>query len=301
MQLPERVVRAITRYFPDGENWVENFPDFFQGLLERWQLEVEGEANPGWPTNQVYFVKHASGQRLILKVGHPSPEAETERLTLAACLNNSNSNVVKLVDSAEGYALLMERIEPGTKLRQQIREPDAIRSALVLHLAFPQPPDIVVPTYSNWLEKAFAEYRRGPQPDPEFLGFIEIAERLFDSIDTKDQYLLHGDLHHENILLGERGWTVIDPKGVIGPRAMELGRLFHNFVRDEIDGEATPEKITSVLQARFELGEEVTPYTAKRLAEITFIDLTLAITWHLNSDGDGEEGLAVLRALFLML
>ena len=67
------------------------------------------------------------------------------------------------------------------------------------------------------------------------------------------------------------------------------------------DGPITQGKIVSVLYARFKLGSEVVPFTKEVLAKVTFIDLTLAIAWHLNSAEDGSEGLAVLRALSVML
>ncbi len=38
-----------------------------------------------------------------------------------------------------------------------------------------------------------------------------------------------GDLHHENILAAERApWLAIDPKGVIGEPAYEMGALLRN-------------------------------------------------------------------------
>src|SRR6185295_2457495 len=40
--------------------------------------------------------------------------------------------------------------------------------------------------------------------------------------------LMHGDFHHYNILSSERGWLVIDPKGVIGPAGYEVGPLMIN-------------------------------------------------------------------------
>jgi streptomycin 6-kinase len=40
--------------------------------------------------------------------------------------------------------------------------------------------------------------------------------------------LMHGDFHHYNILSSERGWLVIDPKGVIGPAGYEVGPFLLN-------------------------------------------------------------------------
>jgi streptomycin 6-kinase len=41
--------------------------------------------------------------------------------------------------------------------------------------------------------------------------------------------LLHGDLHHGNVLHdSERGWVAIDPKGVLGEPEYEIGVALRN-------------------------------------------------------------------------
>ena len=43
--------------------------------------------------------------------------------------------------------------------------------------------------------------------------------------------VLHGDLHHENMLFdAQAGWIVIDPKGVIGKPCLEMGRYLLNYL-----------------------------------------------------------------------
>jgi streptomycin 6-kinase len=53
-----------------------------------------------------------------------------------------------------------------------------------------------------------------------------IAERLLAN--PRELRPLHGDLHHENIMLGPRGWLAIDPKGVLGDPAFDAANLFYN-------------------------------------------------------------------------
>ena len=54
-----------------------------------------------------------------------------------------------------------------------------------------------------------------------------VAETLLSS--PKDELLLHGDIHHGNILdFGERGWLAIDPKGLFGERGYDDANLFFN-------------------------------------------------------------------------
>jgi hypothetical protein len=68
----------------------------------------------------------------------------------------------------------------------------------------------------------------GTGPFPE--RSVEIIEGLVRELFSEDRpsVLLHGDFHHFNILLSERGWLVIDPKGVAGPAEYEVGPLLLN-------------------------------------------------------------------------
>lgn len=301
MELPDKVVTTIVKSFPEtGKAWVDAYPNYLASLLAKWQLTIEGRASTGWPTNVVYFVRTAAGEKRVLKLGHPHPESTTEQLYLT---NGAKLELplVKLLDAdPDGYAMLMVQIGTGECLRPEIGNPTAIQEALQLHLCLPREPVDGLPTYLGWMQKAFAEYR-AQSSDAEFLSFIENAEQLYSNYAENEIFLLHGDLHHENILRSSTGWIAIDPKGVNGPRVFEVGRFFHNFLSDEISGEVTPEAIEQVLQRRFEQGADALGYSERLIMEVTMIDLTLAMTWHLNSGSEGGDGLSILRVLAKML
>lgn len=47
--------------------------------------------------------------------------------------------------------------------------------------------------------------------------------------DPRDRMVLHGDLHHDNVLdFGPRGWCAIDPHGLIGERGFDFANIFTN-------------------------------------------------------------------------
>ncbi len=55
----------------------------------------------------------------------------------------------------------------------------------------------------------------------------ETAETLIH--DQREIVVLHGDLHHDNVLdFGERGWLAIDPKHIIGERGFDFANIFTN-------------------------------------------------------------------------
>lgn len=59
------------------------------------------------------------------------------------------------------------------------------------------------------------------------LQALEVIEMLLGS--PGDVGVLHGDIHHGNILdFGPGGWLAIDPQGVIGERAYDYANLLRN-------------------------------------------------------------------------
>ena len=61
---------------------------------------------------------------------------------------------------------------------------------------------------------------------------------------------LHGDLHHENIMHGPRGWLAIDPKGVLGDPGFDAANLFYNPLdRDDLCLDPTGSRIMAEIFA----------------------------------------------------
>jgi len=52
----------------------------------------------------------------------------------------------------------------------------------------------------------------------------EICRQLWEKY--TDRLLLHGDLYHDNILLGKNGYCAIDPIGVIGDPVFNIPIYF---------------------------------------------------------------------------
>lgn len=66
-----------------------------------------------------------------------------------------------------------------------------------------------------------------------YVEAAEVAGRLL--ADPHGIKPLHGDLHHDNILFGPRGWLAIDPKGVLGDPGFDAANVFYNPLdRDDL-------------------------------------------------------------------
>lgn len=108
-----------------------------------------------------------------------------------------------------------------------------------------------------------------------------IAEGLLAN--PRDMRPLHGDLHHENIMHGPRGWLAIDPKGVLGDPGFDAANMFYNPL-DRDDLCLDPERIASMAEifART-LGQSVSAILDHAIAYGC-----LSASWH-GEDGNAAD------------
>jgi streptomycin 6-kinase len=138
------------------------------------------------------------------------------------------------------------------------------------------------PTISDW-GKVFD--RVCPDPIPKWM--FDKAQEIFNefSEDKKELVLLHGDLHSDNILSSERGWLIIDPKGVVGEREFELGAYLRNPYYDYPKG-SDYEKLETdrIFQFAEELG-----FDKIRILNWAFACAVISLVWFLEDEGCFKE------------
>ena len=132
---------------------------------------------------------------------------------------------------------------------------------------------------------------------------LDRTEKAFTEIlqSSNGDVILHGDLHHENILLDEQGgWKAIDPKGVTGPHCLETGRYLLNFLPENLtmtDREKMVRERVAIFSA--ELG-----YFAACIAPCGLVGSVLGHCWSFeeeNLSDDWNEGVEQIRILERML
>ncbi len=107
--------------------------------------------------------------------------------------------------------------------------------------------------------------------------------------------MLHGDLHHDNILSAERQpWLAIDPKGVVGEPAYEVGALLRNLWEDR-HRLANPRRM---LESRvYQLAEEL-DIARSRVRGWGVAQAVLSAWWCIeDNDGCWESAIAVAELL----
>src|SRR5262249_46590382 len=130
-------------------------------------------------------------------------------------------------------AVLTERLRPGSPLRELVMagkddEATEVLADVIAPMWRARAPAHTV-TVADWGE-GFQRYRLSEDRQIP-AALVEIAAVLYAELcsSQRERRLFHGDLHHDNVLSdAERGWIVIDPKGVVGEVEYELGASLRN-------------------------------------------------------------------------
>jgi streptomycin 6-kinase len=127
--------------------------------------------------------------------------------------------------------LLMERAtgeQSLSKMAKQNQDNEASRiiCAVVakLHCVNNKPLPLTLVPLSNWFSALDAASVR-------YGGVLKHAATTAHELlkTPQDRVVLHGDIHHENILdFGKKGWLAIDPKGLLGERGFDYANIFCN-------------------------------------------------------------------------
>jgi streptomycin 6-kinase len=252
--------------------------------LEHWGLSLDKPLIGGETSA---FVAHGSltdGRPVVLKLAEPGPALQHEAAALAHFAGRGAARLLD-ADLARG-ALLLERVLPGEVLTSVADDDAAMAIALDIMQRLHHPPPVQhpFPTVSDWaagLAWLRKRFRGGTGPlAPEL---VARAEEVFAELlpTQTNAVVLHGDLHHANILGSARdGWLAIDPKGVIGEAAYEAGALLRNpaplFARHDA---------ARVLQRRCTLLAEGLGVERQRVHGWGLAQAVLAAVWGLQDSG----------------
>jgi streptomycin 6-kinase len=195
----------------------------FTDYLQRWDLVPDGEPIVT-PTSRLLPVR-MGGTPAMLKVAILDEERRGNQLMVSW-----NGVGAARVLTHDDHAIVMERAEDGVSLVDTARnggddEASSVLCSVLAKLHAPrEQPALALPSLSEW----FAPLARAADVHG---GILRVAAATASRLlaDPRDAVVLHGDMHHANVLrFGARGWLAIDPKGIIGERGFDYANIFCN-------------------------------------------------------------------------
>jgi streptomycin 6-kinase len=208
---------------------------FAQDCATEWGVSLEA---PFTFSNVSYVAPTTDGR--VIKV---SWGGDSEALHEPDALELWNGDgAVKLLRRS-GRALLEERAAPGNDISGLPEdEATAIAVAIATKLWLPatSPFRPVSPEVSRWLDRA---EREGGELVPR-------ARQLFDEVGGGADWVVHGDLHHHNILRSGDQYVAIDPKPYLSDREYDVASFLWNPMDNHLeDGEQTERRIQVFVDA----------------------------------------------------
>lgn len=226
-----RFDEGVLARWPSVRAWRADSDEIVERLVIRWALSVDREFTGGI-AGRAFAVHTSGGADAVLKVGYPHPEAVAEAIALDAWSPRSAPRVLAV--DAPGWALLLERVSPGTVLSANGDEPERaiVRACELLAGAHRTPAPAEIPRLAEvigeWPQNARRmiadrSARECARLDP----WLAIADQLITEDDARA--LLHGDAHPGNLLEGPRGLMLIDPKPMRGRPEFDPGPLLEQI------------------------------------------------------------------------
>lgn len=257
--------------------------------MQQWQLTAAGD----------YFFSYASllqpvqyrQQKALLKIS-----LEEEEQFGGMLLQWWAGDGAARVFQYSGEALLLEWIEGGRSLKlmaENGQDDEATRiicrTAIKLHAKRNTPLPRLIDLNDWFYELLHADEKYGSR----FIASAQIARLLLESTTTKT--VLHGDLHHENILYAnERGWLAIDPKRLYGEEGFDYTNLFCN-----------PSKTIAVAPGRLERQLNIVcsevPVSEQRMLQWVAAWTALSALWMLDVGEDPATTVTVNQMALALL
>jgi streptomycin 6-kinase len=258
--------------------------EVFEPWLERWELRPDGQPfQTPYAKNWLLPVR-AGDQAAMLKIA-----TSDEEIAGAALMDWWAGDGAARVLAREGPALLLERLPAKRSLvamAQGGADLDALRIICAAAQRLHRPRQRQAPTkirpLDAWL-RALTPAATGQG------GVLKTSARVMNELlaEPREVSILHGDLHHQNVLDGgERGWLVIDPKGVCGERGYDHAAMLCNP-----HGEVPPTATQMIRQV--DVVAEAAGLERVRLTRWLLVHAATSAAWCLQDGFDPKPALAV--------
>lgn len=266
---------VINIYGGLGKKWLLDLPIITKKTANEYGLS---NLNPVDNLTYNYVMSGFCGhQPIILKLSLDINGLKKEANALNAF---ANFGAVKILAQQDGM-LLLEQAIPGISLKSYFptKENEAIRIVCNVIRKLHQAPftKLDFPNIKNWL-KALDKDRNIPT------HYLKKARELRDKLlqASIQPVLLHGDLHHDNILQNGNDWIVIDPKGVIGDSSYEIAAFIRNPLPELLD----LEHAGKIINNRVTKFAKILDLKPQLIRDWGFIQSVLAWVWALEDNCD---------------
>lgn len=300
LALPEVFLKNIRESYPGrGAAWLERLPRLIHQFEECWKVRV-GEPF-GLSYSYCAEAITADGREVVLKLAVPCVDFTQQVKALR--FFDGHGMVRMLKGNAREGAVLMERLRPGKTLAETVKDDDEatrIIAQVMRAMWLPVSNNPGFKTLADW-GRNFQRIRKkyAGSECPLTWRMVEWTDSTLADLlaSSKEQVLLHGDLHHENVLCvvdDALGWRAIDPFGIVGEREIDVGAMLRNpYLNPPVDA-----TMRRKMARRLDIFQEMLGFDLQRMRAWAGVYCAMSAWWTLSVNGSGWELDAELAKYF---
>ena len=265
-------------YGVEGERWVKSLPAMVEKYTKEWNLAGLQAVDE---LSMNYVLRGSCDhEHIILKIGFEKESIAREALALRAFAGHGCVRLLK-DDVAQGV-LLLQCAMPGTNLKAMFPDQDKqathIAAMVIKKLqSVPMPVTDAFPTLADWLSVLDNDWEI---PRRHLRQARDLRDYLLSS--TTAPVLLHGDLHHSNIIADGTDWLAIDPKGVIGDPAYEANCFIRNPLPEIVSCPVAQE----ITVTRLHDFSQLLGFDPQRMLCWCYVQSIVSACWFIQNNGD---------------
>ncbi len=278
------VNNIIKIYGEDGEGWLKNLPAILRICAKRWNFKVTGICAD---LNHNYLVKvRLKSAEAIVKLIFDEEQFIKE---LRALQLFQGSYCIKLLDyAADQKALLLAKAHYSLSDLFPEQELDSIAIYANFIKEYQQQKIFVqnnkFPNFKNW----FGSIKHN---DVINILLVNKALDLVKNLDQRNIILLHGDLHHGNVMSYENNWVMIDPKGVMGTVEFEIAAFLIN------PSNIVKLNIADIINVRVNELSKILALDSLELLQWSFVRAILASCWCIEDNLNPQNFISIAEAI----
>jgi streptomycin 6-kinase len=299
--VPAALARNAVEVWGDvGRRWLDDLPLLVDETLRGWSLRLERPLTMTF--HWVAAVRRDDGTPAVLKLAVPGSDHQAvEAVVLGAW--DGRGAVPLLAHDPDRGALLLGRARPGRMLRELVphrdEEATAVAAQVIKRLHGAPVPDGGVPRLEDARSSFVRHLAEHPATGRLPRQLVEHALGLFDDLvgSAPTSVLLHGDLHHDNVLSDDAsasGWVAIDPHGWVGDPGFDVGPLLYNP-----DPPERSEALLRLVPARVDQLADALSLPRERVVAWGFVMGVLSELWSAEDTTDHVPGRPLDVALLL--
>jgi streptomycin 6-kinase len=213
------------------------------------QLAREAAAKWGVTLGRPFAISNYSyvapaGPEAVLKVRDPADDESDEEADALELWNGDGA--VGLIRASDDHrVLLLERASPGTDISEL---PEDEGTAIAVEVG--QRLWRLASERFRWIGDHIPKWlAQAEQAQQERHELIRLARQLYESLRPGRSTLVHGDLHHHNILKAGDRYLAIDPKPMLGEVEFDVPSFLWNPIGYEMTLETTRRRLSKFAAA----------------------------------------------------